>query len=467
MTINGVNAVTEATFDVINPSTGAVLGQAPDCTSAQLDTAMAAAQRAFIETDWRRDEDARRSCLARVADVIETGMADLAPILVAEQGKPLLDANVELFTAVAWLRYFAGLETPAEVFEDEMTGRAEVIYRPLGVVAAITPWNFPLALAVWKIAPALRAGNTVVVKPSPYTPLTTLALGELLQKELPPGVLNVVSGRDPLGAQMCGHPAVRKISFTGSTATGKRVAAAAANDLKRLTLELGGNDPAIVLDDADPQVIADALFWAGFANNGQTCLAVKRVYVADKLYADVVEALTEQARTARVGDGFTEGVRLGPINNKPQFDRVSGLVSEAVANGARVTAGGKQLAGPGYFYAPTILADISDGAKIVDEEQFGPALPVIPFSDEEDAVRRANATNYGLTASVWSSDTQRAYELAGTLDCGQVSINCHGGGARPDLPFGGHKWSGIGVENGIWGFREFTETQVLTVPAGS
>jgi acyl-CoA reductase-like NAD-dependent aldehyde dehydrogenase len=465
MTIGGARAATHDTFDVVNPSTAAVLGHAPDCTSEQLDGAMSAAQSAFHGSDWRHDEHARQSSLSRAADVLEAAASEVVPILTAEQGKPLVDAQVEILTAVAWLRYFADLEAPADVVEDGVRGRAEVFYRPLGVVAAITPWNFPIALAMWKIAPALRAGNTMVLKPSPYTPLTTLAIGEMLQKALPPGVLNVISGRDPLGSAMCTHPAVRKISFTGSTATGKRVAAAAADDLKRTTLELGGNDAAIVLGDVDTEAIADALFWSAFGNNGQTCLAVKRVYVEQKLHGDVVEALSQRARTVSVGDGFTAGVQLGPINNQPQFNRVSGLVADALAHGATVTAGGKSLGGPGYFYAPTILTDLSDGTAIVDEEQFGPALPIMAFSDPADAVKRANAGNYGLTASVWAGDRDRAYALARGLDCGQVSINCHGGAARPDLPFGGHKWSGVGVENGIWGLRDFTETQVISVPA--
>jgi acyl-CoA reductase-like NAD-dependent aldehyde dehydrogenase len=467
MTIGGVATGAAQTFSVINPSTLRVIGQAPDCSPEQLDDAMTAAQTAFQETQWRHDDDARRVSLNRAADLLEAGVVGLATILTAEQGKPLNDATAEIMISVAWLRYFANLDIPADIVEDPMGGRAEVFHRPLGVVAAITPWNFPITLAMWKIAPALRSGNTMVLKPSPYTPLATLALGATLQEALPPGVFNVISGQDPLGAAMCGHDAVRKISFTGSTQTGKLVAAGAATDLKRVTLELGGNDPAIVLGDVDVDAIADSLFWAAFGNNGQICLAVKRVYVDESVSGELIDALTERARTVQVGDGFTEGVRLGPINNRPQFDRVSGLVEDAVARGARVTAGGKALGGSGYFYAPTILTEVSDGTAIVDEEQFGPALPIVAVSGPDDAVRRANAGNYGLTASVWSSDPQRAREYGLRLDCGQVSINCHGGAARPDLPFGGHKWSGVGVENGILGLRQFTETQVVSTPPPS
>jgi acyl-CoA reductase-like NAD-dependent aldehyde dehydrogenase len=320
-------------------------------------------------------------------------------------------------------------------------------------------------LAVWKIAPALRAGNTVVVKPSPYTPLTTLAFGRLLSRVLPPGVLNVVSGPDPLGAAVVAHPVPRKISFTGSTATGKKVAAAAADDLKRVTLELGGNDPAIVLRDADISQVAERLFWGAFMNNGQVCLAVKRVYAHENVHGQLVEALAGLARSVRVGDGTDEGVQLGPINNRPQFDRVRELVEDALHNGARAAAGGAPLDRAGYFFSPTILDGVSDGIRVVDEEQFGPVLPIISFRDEADAIARANGTNYGLTASVWSADHEHALNIAAQIDSGQVSVNIHGGGVRPHLPFGGHKWSGIGVENGPWGLYGFTEIQVITGPA--
>jgi acyl-CoA reductase-like NAD-dependent aldehyde dehydrogenase len=335
----------------------------------------------------------------------------------------------------------------------------------MGVVAAITPWNFPIVLACWKLGPALRAGNTVVLKPSPFTPLSTLAMGSVLAGALPPGVLNVVSGTDPLGEWMTSHPVPRKVSFTGSIATGKRVAAAAATDLKRVTLELGGNDPAIVLDDADPNAIADSLFSHAFANCGQVCIAIKRVYAPEAMVADLVESLADRARRTVVGDGMDEATELGPINNLPQLERVTNLVDDALAHGARAVAGGHRLDRPGYFFAPTIIDRAHDGLKVVDEEQFGPVLPVVAYRDVEDAVAAANGTNYGLCASVWSSDPDRAERVANRLECGTAWINTHLEVA-PHQPFSGVKWSGIGVENGRRGLDEFCELQVIHRPQG-
>jgi acyl-CoA reductase-like NAD-dependent aldehyde dehydrogenase len=330
----------------------------------------------------------------------------------------------------------------------------------VGVVAAITPWNFPLTLAFWKIAPALLAGNTLVLKPSPFTPLTTLKVAEILRDVMPPGILNVVSGGDELGAWMTGHPVPRKVSVTGSIETGKKVAMSAAPDLKRVTLELGGNDPAIVLDDADPAVVSKAIFAGAFNNNGQVCSAIKRVYVPEALYDDVVEGLVAQAAAVKVGDGTDEGTKLGPINNKPQFERVKELVGDALSHGATAAVGGHAMDRPGYFFEPTILAGLSDGTRIVDEEQFGPALPVISYRDVDDVVERANATHFGLSGSVWGSDSDRAADVAGRLECGTAWVNTHLALA-PQQPFGGFKWSGVGVENGPWGLAEFSEIQVV------
>jgi acyl-CoA reductase-like NAD-dependent aldehyde dehydrogenase len=443
---------------VINPATGEVHAQAPDCSKEQLDAAFESAHKAY--RDWKADEGLRRELLHKAGDAMFAASGELGPILMAEQGKPLNEAATEAFGAGIWFKYYADLEIPREVIQDDDNAFAEVIRRPLGVVAAITPWNFPLVLASWKIAPALLAGNTLVLKPSPYTPLATLKMGEILAGVFPPGVVNVVSGGDELGQWMTSHPVPRKISFTGSVATGKHVAAAAAPDLKRVTLELGGNDPAIILDDVDPAAIADKLFWGAFQNNGQVCSAVKRVYVPERLYDDVVDALAEKARSVKVGEGSTEGVQLGPINNKPQFDRVSELVTDAIKGGATAVTGGKAIEGGGYFYEPTILADISDGTRIVDEEQFGPALPIISYRDLDDAVERANATHFGLSGSVWSADPERGADVAARLECGTAWVNAHLALA-PHQPFGGAKWSGIGVENGPWGLYGFTELQVL------
>ena len=458
MTIDGQPTPTAGTFDVLNPATNEVYAQAPECSKEQLDAAMESSAKAY--RDWRADEGARREALRQAAGVLMNASQELAPILTSEQGKPLSDANLEIFAAGMWLQYYADLELPREVIQDDDSAFVEVVRKPLGVVAAITPWNFPVTLASWKIAPALLAGNTMVLKPSPFTPLSTLKVGELLRDVFPPGVFNVVSGSDDLGAWMTSHPTPRKISFTGSVATGKKVAAAAAPDLKRTTLELGGNDPAILLDDVDAAEVADRVYRYAFANNGQICSAIKRVYVPEGIYDEVVDALAVHARAAKVGDGADPETQLGPINNRPQYDRVSELVADALKGGARAVAGGKPIDSPGNFFEPTILADISDGTRIVDEEQFGPALPVIPYRDIDDAVERANATHFGLSGSVWSGDADRAAQVAERLECGTAWVNTHLALA-PHQPFGGAKWSGLGVENGTWGLYGFTELQVL------
>jgi acyl-CoA reductase-like NAD-dependent aldehyde dehydrogenase len=458
MTIAGDSVPAVESFGVVNPANAEVFAHAPECTPQQLDAAFDAAAKA--QRDWKLDEGARRQALLAMADVLLASAGELAPILTAEQGKPLGDANIEVFAAAIWCQYFANLETPPQVIQDDDEARVEVVRRPVGVVGAITPWNFPLTLAFWKIAPALLAGNTLVLKPSPFTPLTTLKVGEVLRDVLPPGVLNIVSGGDDLGAWMTSHPVPRKISFTGSIETGKKVAQSAAPDLKRVTLELGGNDPAIVLDDADPAIVSRAIFAGAFNNNGQVCSAIKRVYVPESLYDDVVEGLAALAGAIKVGDGTEADTKLGPINNRPQYERVKELVGDALAHGATAATGGQAMDRPGYFFEPTILTGLSDGTRIVDEEQFGPALPVISYRDVDDVVERANATHFGLSGSVWGADSDRAAEVAGRLECGTAWVNTHLA-LGPQQPFGGFKWSGIGVENGPWGLAEFTEVQAV------
>jgi acyl-CoA reductase-like NAD-dependent aldehyde dehydrogenase len=458
MSIGGASVAAKESFGVINPASGEVFEQAPECSPDQLDAAFASAKQAYLT--WRSNESDRRKALLAMADVLMGSAGEIAPIITAEQGKPYSQANLEVFGAAMWCQYFANLEITPEVIQDDESALVQVVQRPLGVIAAITPWNFPLLLAFWKIAPALLAGNTVVIKPSPFTPLSTLKVAELLQSVLPAGVLNAVSGGDQLGAQMTSHPVPRKISFTGSVETGKKVALAAAPDLKRVTLELGGNDPAIVLDDADPVMVAKAIFTGAFSNNGQICSAIKRVYVPEALYDDVVDGLAACASAVKVGEGTDPQSQLGPINNKPQFERVKELVADALRHGATAVTGGQAMERPGYFFAPTILAGLTDGTRIVDEEQFGPALPVVKYHSLEDAIERANATNFGLSGSVWGSDVERASQVAAQLECGTAWVNTHLGLA-PSQPFGGCKWSGLGVENGKWGLSEFTEVQSL------
>jgi acyl-CoA reductase-like NAD-dependent aldehyde dehydrogenase len=379
-----------------------------------------------------------------------------------EEGKPLRESRSELGDVVNDLRYFSTLAVPAEIVRDDERTAVRVLRRPVGPVAAITPWNFPLGTAIAKIAPALSAGCTVVLKPSPYTPLSCLRFGELVRDVLPAGVLSVLSGSNEVGSWMTEHPVPRMISFTGSVATGKRIASAAATDLKRVTLELGGNDPAIVLDDAVIDDIADGLFANAFSNCGQVCVAVKRVYVPSSLHDELVDALASRAKAAQVGDGSIETSDIGPLCNQMQFDRVSELVSDAASHGARFAAGGHAIAGPGHFFEPTIVTDVSDGLRLVDEEQFGPVLPIIRYDNLDDVLRRANATHFGLGASIWTSDIERGSELAPRVDSGTVWVNTHQS-AVPGQPFGGVKWSGIGVEGGPWGLLGFTEVQAIHV----
>jgi acyl-CoA reductase-like NAD-dependent aldehyde dehydrogenase len=458
MTIDGAVVDSSSSFGVIDPSTGAVFAQAPECSTVQLDAAMAAAVHAWPA--WRADDAERVSGLLAAADRLDSAVDEMAHLLTAEQGKPLAAARYEIRESARWLRAAAGLDMSTEVIATDPSVLAELHRRSLGVVAAITPWNFPVLLAVWKIGPALRAGNTMVVKPSPYTPLATLRLGELLGEVLPRGVVNVVSGRDPLGALITGHGAVAKISFTGSIPTGKAVMAAAAGGVKRLTLELGGNDAAIVLDDADPAAIGRGLFWGAFTNAGQVCAGIKRLFVPEALHDAVVEVLVELARKVRIGPGTQPDVQMGPIQNLPQLEKVSGLVSAATSSGAQAVAGGTALDGPGYFFPPTVLVGATEGMRVVDEEQFGPVLPVLAYRSLDEAVERANATQFGLCGSVWSSDTERATAVAERLDCGTAFVNEHLALA-PEIPFGGFKQSGLGVENGPWGLDEFTQFQVV------
>ncbi|MBI3785118.1 MAG: aldehyde dehydrogenase family protein [Deltaproteobacteria bacterium] len=460
MLINGKSVTTSDQDPVINPAFGESFAAVPRASKAHIDEAMEAAALAF--RTWRKDEAFRRQKLNECAAAIQSRVHDIANVLSQEQGKPLSAAMGEVFGASMWFSYFANLQIEPEILQDDGEKRIRIVRKPLGVVAAILPWNFPVILLSWKLAPAFLAGNTVVAKPSPYTPITSLMVADILRDILPAGVLNVVSGGNDLGALMTAHPVPRKISFTGSVGTGKKIMAAAADDLKRVTLELGGNDPAIVLDDANPDQVADGLFWSAFQNSGQVCTAVKRLYVHEKVYQPIVDRLIERAKTVRVGNGLYPETQLGPINNEMQLNKVMSLVEDARQNGAKVQTGGCRLESSGYFYPPTIVTEAREGMRLVDEEQFGTALPIIKYKHVDDALEQANRTHFGLGGSIWTSDLQRGEALAQELDSGTGWVNHHMD-ILPFTPFGGAKWSGIGCENGPWGYKEFTAMQVVNV----
>lgn len=449
------------TLPVIDPALGEAFAECPNASPAQLDEAVAAAGRAFAL--WQHSScEERRSLLEAIAARIEQNAPELAEIIVREQGKPLALAHVEVGGAVAWTRATAALELPVEVIEDRPGKRIELHRRPLGVVGSITPWNWPLMIAVWHIMPALRAGNAVVIKPSELTPLNTLRLVELIDEVAPPGLVNAVAGGGALGREISGHPGIQKIVFTGSTRTGQDIMRNAADTLKRLTLELGGNDAGIVLPGTDIGAIAEGVFGSAFLNMGQTCAALKRLYVHESQYEDMCRHLVAIAARQKVGNGLDEGTSFGPIQNRDQFERVCELVEDARAAGARILCGGEPLPGKGYFYPPTLVADIADGTRLVDEEQFGPVLPVIRYRDVDEAVRLANASTNGLGGSVWSGDPEAARAVANRLECGTVWINGHAE-VLPHCPFGGCKMSGFGVEFGLEGLLEYTRPQLLNI----
>jgi acyl-CoA reductase-like NAD-dependent aldehyde dehydrogenase len=449
--------------DIHDPATGGLVGKAPEHTVADLERAVSAARAA--QPAWAALTHAERSAaLNRAADAVEANAEALAVLLSREQGKPLNGPNArfEVGACAAWLRATAGFELEPEILVDDEGGKAEMHYRALGVVGAIGPWNWPMMISVWQLAPALRMGNTVVLKPSEYTPLSVLALVEVLNEVLPADVLHVVSGGREVGEALSAHRDVDKLMFTGSTATGKAIIRSSADTVKRLTMELGGNDAGIVLPDADPKAIAADLFWGAFINTGQTCAALKRLYVHEDIYEEVCTALTEVAAQMPMGVGLDEANVLGPLQNKAQFDIVTSLVEAAVDSGARVLAGANPESGqPGYFYPTTLIADIDNDNPLVAEEQFGPALPIIKYSSVDEAVAMANGLDVGLGASVWSSDKDAAREVAARIQAGTVWINKHGA-VDPRVPFGGAKASGYGLEFGVAGLKHLGQPQVIS-----
>lgn len=461
MLINGKLEAGSRTMEVIDPSTEEVFDTVPDATVQDVDMAVAAAATAY--PGWRdRSVDDRASVLEAMADTLEANIDELADLLIAETGRPRDLAMFELAQLGAgYLRYYASLRLEPELLIDDETRKVELHRKPLGVVAAIVPWNAPVFIACNKIAPAMAAGNTVVVKTAPTTPLTTLRMGELFADIIPAGVLNILSGGNDAGSHLVQHQDVSKVTFTGSTQTGRKIMEACSATLKRVTLELGGNDAAIVLPDADVATIAPAIFGFSFFNSGQVCAVIKRLYVHDSLYDEMCDTLGAIAASCKVASGREADAQFGPIQNKAQYDKVCAYIEQAKRDG-KVVVGGDIPDGAGYFVPLTVIRDVSEGHAIVDEEPFGPVLPVIRYSDVDDAVARANASPFALGGSVWGSDIEQASAVASRLESGSVWINQHCA-LDPSVPFPANKQSGFGVEGGVEGLYPYLALQMVNI----
>ncbi|MBO9512243.1 aldehyde dehydrogenase family protein [Erythrobacter sp. A6_0] len=460
--IDGEMVTSEATIDVLNPATEEVIAKVPACGKDELDRAVDAARAAF--KSWRKTTpEERQKVVLGIAAAIRDNADELFRLLTSEQGKPHAQAQQEIYGAAGLAKAQSGLTLDDVVNQDDDTRLSRTRRVPVGVVGGIVPWNFPIMMAIQKIVPALVAGCTIVLKPSPFTPLTTLRIAELIKDVVPKGAVNIITGEDSLGPLITEHPGIDKITFTGSTATGKKIMEGAARDLKRITLELGGNDASIVLPDADVEKVAEQLFWSSFSNAGQVCIAAKRIYIHEDIYDDLSKAIADYAKGVTVGDGSQQGTGVGPIQNRKQFERVCELIQDAKDNGYNfLTGGDTDPSGTGYYVPITILDNPPEDARIVAEEQFGPVMPLMKFSSVDEAIARANASEYGLAGAIWSKDTDAAVEIAEQLETGTVWINefMH---LSPFAPFGGHKQSGFGAEYGIDGLKEFTYPQVITV----
>lgn len=460
--IDGELIETAQTMDVVNPANEDVIGTVPACGKDELDRAVAAARRAF-KTWSKTPIEERRAAVQKISAIIKDNADELHRLLTAEQGKPHSQAMGEVIGASMMVGAQSTLDLEDEVNEDSDTRLSRTRRVPVGVVGGIVPWNFPVMMAMQKIAPAMLSGCTIVLKPSPFTPLATLRIAELIKDAAPAGVINVITGEDSLGPLITEHPGIDKITFTGSTATGKKIMAGASKDLKRITLELGGNDASIVLPDADVEKVAEQLFWSSFSNAGQICVAAKRVYIHEDIYDDLSQAIADYAKTVKVGDGAQQGTGVGPIQNRKQYERVLELIADAKDQGYKFLVGGDHDPNvPGYYVPITILDNPPEDARIVAEEQFGPVMPLMKFSTDEEVIERANASDYGLAGAVWTKDTDRGVKIAEQLETGTVWINeyLH---LSPFAPFGGHKQSGFGAEYGKEGLLEFTYPQVITV----
>lgn len=463
MIIDGKKIVTTDTFDVINPATGLVFAKSPKASLDQLDQAVDAARRALPA--WSALEDEKRvALLNRIAELIGQNQMELSKLITREQGKCQSGpgANFEVGGCIAWTQVTASLKLEKELVDDNSEDRIELFRKPIGVVGSITPWNWPLLIAVWHIMPALRVGCTVVIKPASYTPLSTLRMVEIINTILPPGVLNVVPGSSDIGNAMSAHKGIDKIVFTGSIPVGQTIMERAAKTLKSLTLELGGNDAGIILPGTNITPLLEPLFWGCFINAGQTCACLKRLYVHEDDYDRVCKEFADYVSRIPVGDGMDERNLIGPLCNAPQLNIIREYVEDAKNKGGKILCGGEPMPGSGYFYPLTLVADVTDDMDLVKEEQFGTALPIIKYKTVEEALKRSNSLSVGLGGSVWGNDPDAAKDIAQKLEAGTVWINTHGK-LHPMAPFGGIKLSGVGSEFGPEGLKAYTTNQVVSV----
>jgi acyl-CoA reductase-like NAD-dependent aldehyde dehydrogenase len=467
-----VDAASGRTFGVVDPATGTEITQVPFAESEDVDSAVKAARKAFEDGPWRRKLNAakRANLIHQIAELVSTNADELAEIESLDNGKPLRYARMDVLSTVAHLRYFAGWPTKIEGETIPVMARDRLVYtlkEPVGVCAQIIPWNFPLLMAAWKLAPALAAGCTVVLKPAEQTPLSALRLGQLISEAgVPEGVVNIVTGDGETGALLVDHHDVDKIAFTGSTAVGREIGSKAGAQVKRVTLELGGKSPNIILPDADFDKAIGSAYEAMYFNTGQACNAPTRLFVPKNRFDEAVTALAERARSARVGPGLDPDTELGPLVSEAQRDRVAGYIEAGLEEGAELLTGGtghpEGAPSSGYFIEPTLFGGARDDMRIVREEIFGPVLVAQPYESIEEVARRANETEYGLAAGVWTRDVASAHKLASLLRAGSVYVNLWGS-YDPAVPFGGFKRSGIGREHGAEGLEAYLETKTVAV----
>ncbi|PYH92653.1 aldehyde dehydrogenase [Aspergillus ellipticus CBS 707.79] len=460
-TINNEITTTPTTRHSINPATRKPNPEVPVSTEQDLNSAVKNARAAF-KTWSKLSVEERRQKVIAYGDAIEAHAEEFTKLLVQEQGKAHGQAAIEVGMCSTWARQIPQLELNDVVLQDTDDQRIVQRFTPMGVVAGIVPWNFPLLLAVGKLVPAVYSGNTIIIKPSPFTPYCGLKLGELAAKIFPPGVVQVLSDAGDLGPLITAHPDINKISFTGSTLTGKRIMASCANTLKSLTLELGGNDPAIICDDVDVEAIVPQVATLSFLVSAQVCMMIKRLYVHEKIYDKFLSALVAFTKNLKVGDGSKPDTFFGPVQNEMQYEKVKDLFTSIQTENLKPALGGTVTESGGYFITPTIIDNPPENSRVVQEEAFGPILPVLKWSDEADVIARANDSDSGLGASVWSKDLDRAQRMGAQLESGSVWINSHFQVA-PHVPFGGVKTSGIGREWGVEGLKSYTQSQTMWI----